>query len=133
MNTGLNTIPKVSGYIIPLSLNLIIVGIFCVFAGLATSSVFSHFIPNFDDRWKNSSTIYQLTDISLEIIGITLTAFWVTYIIHMYIPVFKVSTGLEGYIESFGGQMLFVYTLFLMIDTLDDKLKFIANKISSLI
>jgi hypothetical protein len=133
MNQGLNSIPRVDGYMVPLSLNLIIVGIFCVFAGLATSVIFSHFIPDYDDEWKGMPLVYQLADICAEVVGITLTAFWVTYFIHLYIPVFKVTRGLEGYIESFGGQMLFVYTLFLMIDTLDDKLRHVAYKISSVL
>ena len=47
--------------------------------------------------------------------------------VHVWIPVLPVSSGLETYLESFGGQMVFVYAVFVFMDTLDDKLKHVFN------
>jgi hypothetical protein len=71
----------------------------------------------------------QLADVSLEISIIVLIAFWLTYFVHSWIPVLPVSSALEHYIESFGGQMIFVYAVFIFMENLDDKLMHVFQDI----
>jgi hypothetical protein len=104
-NQGLNHIPSVRGHILNLSLNLVFVAIFYVFLGAAVSYGLSRIFPSYDETWKTSSLAYQSTDF-----------------VNTWIPIFRVSSALEHYVESFGGQMVFIYAVFIFMETLDDKL-----------
>jgi membrane protein YqaA with SNARE-associated domain len=121
-NIGLNHIPSVKGHILNLTVNLIFVAIFYVFLGGAISYLLKNLFPKFDENWERLPNLVQLADVSLEIAIIVLIAFWLTYIVHSWIPVLPVSSALEHYIESFGGQMIFVYAVFIFMENLDDKL-----------
>jgi hypothetical protein len=83
----------------------------------------SNIFPYYDDSWIALPRYVQALDVATEISLITIATFWLTYLVHKYIPILPVSKGVEGYIESFGGQMVFVYAVFIFMDTLDDKLK----------
>jgi hypothetical protein len=121
-NIGLNHIPSVKGHILNLTVNLIFVAIFYLFLGGAISYLLKNLFPKFDENWERLPNLVQLADVSLEIAIIVLIAFWLTYIVHSWIPVLPVSSALEHYIESFGGQMIFVYAVFIFMENLDDKL-----------
>jgi fructose-specific phosphotransferase system IIC component len=128
-NIGLNKIPPVKGYVINLTLNLICIAIFYLFLGAAVSYMLSKLFADFDENWKKLPNWRQALDVALEIALIAITAFWTTYVVHVYIPVLPVTSGLEGYLESFGGQMIFVYAVFLFLGTLDDKMKHVFEDI----
>lgn len=121
-NTGLNHIPSVKGHMVNLTINLVFVAIFYVFLGAAISYLLSQVFPAFDDDWKKLHRGVQVLDISLEISIIVVVAFWLTYVVHRWIPVMPISSALEHYVESFGGQMVFIYAVFIFMETLDDKL-----------
>lgn len=121
-NIGLNHIPSVKGHILNLTGNLVFVAIFYVFLGGAVSYLLKTIFPKFDEQWERLPNLVQLLDVSVEISVIVLISFWLTYIVHRWIPILPVSSALEHYIESFGGQMVFVYAVFIFMETLDDKL-----------
>jgi hypothetical protein len=122
-NVGLNSIPSVRGHIVNLTFNLVCIAIFYVFFGAFVSYWMSKVFPPFDEKWEKLPNAVQLLDVSIEISLLVVVAFWLTYLANTYLPILPVSQGLESYIESFGGQMVFVYAVFLFMDTLDDKLK----------
>ena len=128
-NLGLNHIPSVKGHILNLTGNLIFVSIFYVFLGGATSYLLKNIFPKFDENWERLPNLVQLADVAVEISTIVLIAFWLTYIVHSWIPVLPVSSALEHYIESFGGQMIFVYAVFIFMENLDDKLMHVFQDI----
>lgn len=121
-NSGLNRIPPVKGYILNLSINLIFVAIFYVFFGAGVSYGLSKAFPAYDEEWKQSGLLYQATDVAVEISIIVIVAFWLTYFVNTTIPILPISPALEYYVESFGGQVVFLYAVFLFMETLDDKL-----------
>lgn len=121
-NTGLNRIPSVKGHVLNLSLNLVFVAIFYVFLGAAVSYALAKVFPAYDEEWKKLPLHYQTLDVATEVSVIVIIAFWLTYIANSYIPILRVSSALEHYIESFGGQMVFIYAVFIFMETLDDKL-----------
>lgn len=121
-NTGLNRIPPVKGYILPLSINLIFVAIVYIFVGAATSYGLSMLFPAYTDEWKSWSLPAKLADVSAEISVIVIIAFWLTYVVNSWIPILPLPPRLEYYIESFGGQVVFLYAVFVFLETLDDKL-----------
>ena len=126
-NVGLNTVPSVKGHILNLTLNLMCIAIFYVFLGGLLSWSMWRVFPQFNEQWEKQSNLYQLADVSMEISVIVVVAFWTTYFVHSFIPILPVTSALEGYLESFGGQMVFIYAVFVFLDTLDDKLKHVFN------
>jgi len=122
-NVGLNKLPSVRGQIVNLTVNLVAIAVFYVFLGGLLSWSMWMMFPDFDEQWKAQSVVYKTLDVAAEISVIIIVAFWTTYVIHSYIPILPVTSALEGYIESFGGQMIFVYAVFVFLSNLDDKLK----------
>ena len=126
-NVGLNTVPSVKGHILNLTLNLVCIAIFYLFLGGLLSWTMWRVFPEFNEQWEKQSNLYQLADVSMEISIIIIVAFWTTYFVNSFIPILPVSSALEGYLESFGAQMVFIYAVFVFLDTLDDKLKHVFN------
>jgi hypothetical protein len=126
-NVGLNTVPSVKGHILNLTLNLVCIAIFYLFLGGLLSWTMWRIFPEFNEQWEKQSNLYQLADVSMEISIIVVVAFWTTYFVHSFIPILPVTSALEGYLESFGGQMVFIYAVFVFLDTLDDKLKHVFH------
>lgn len=127
-NVGLNHIPSVKGYMLNLTVNLVFVAVFYVFLGAWVSWLLYHVFPAYDEEWKKQSFVYQLLDVSAEVSAIIVICFWLTYFVHIWIPILTISPALEGYVESFGGQMMFVYAVFIFLDTLDDKLIYVFKQ-----
>lgn len=122
-NIGLNFIPNVKGYVALLTFNLAMIGIIYIFLGGAISYLLSWMFPPYDEEWKAKPSGWQTVELSIEIATITVLGFWVTYLVNSYVPFFHVPHDLEYYIESYGGQVVFLYALFIFLDGLDDKLK----------
>ena len=128
-NVGLNHIPSVKGQMLNLTINLVCVAVFYVFLGAAVSYGLAHLFPDYDEDWKKRPIWQQVVDVSAETSAIIVIAFWLTYFVHIWIPILPISGALEGYVESFGGQMMFVYAVFIFMDTLDDKLIYVFRRI----
>jgi len=128
-NSGLNKIPPVKGYAFNLTINLVFVAVFYVFVGAAISYGLSKVFPTYDEEWKKSSFAYQAFDVAAEMSIITIAAFWLTYFVNTSIPILHISGALEHYVESFGGQAVFLYAVFIFMETLDDKLIWLFREI----
>jgi hypothetical protein len=124
---GLHVIPSVKGHIFNLTINLIFMSIFYVFLGGLLSWSMWRVFPDFDENWEKQSNIYQLADVCAEVSVIIIVCFWVTYYVNSLIPVLPVTSPLEVYLESFGGQTMFIYAVFVFLGTLDDKLKHVFH------
>ena len=124
---GLHVIPSVKGHIFNLTINLIFMSIFYVFLGGLLSWSMWRIFPDFDENWEKQSNLYQLADVCAEVSVIIIVCFWVTYYVNSLIPVLPVTSPLEGYLESFGGQTMFIYAVFVFLNTLDDKLKHVFH------
>jgi hypothetical protein len=126
-NVGFNTLPSVKGQVFNLTINLVCIAIFYMFLGVLLSWCLWYIFPKYSPEWEKQSDLYQLVDVSVEVSIIVVTTFWLTYIIHSIIPVLPLSAALEGYIESFGGQIIFVYAVFVFLEGLDDKLRHVYH------
>jgi len=124
---GLHVIPSVKGHIFNLTINLIFMSIFYVFLGGLLSWCMWRVFPDFDENWEKQSNVYQLADVCAEVSVIIIVCFWVTYYVNSLIPVLPVTSPLETYLESFGGQTMFIYAVFVFLNTLDDKLKHVFH------
>ena len=128
-NSGPNRIPPVSGHVVNLTLNIVVIAVLYLFLGATASYGLSQVVPSFDDRWKALPMSMKLLDVSLEISGIVLASFWITYVARWFIPIFPVSSSLEQIIETFGGQVSFLYAVFIFLEVLDDKLIHVYKEI----
>lgn len=115
-------VPAVKGHAFNLSLNLVMVAIYYVFLGAFLSYLLSNVFPDFNESWKALPGWIQAADVAVEISLIVMVSFWVTYFSNAWIPLFPVSKNLEWYVECFGGQVVFLYAVFIFMETLDDKL-----------
>ena len=126
-NVGFNTVPNVKGHIFNLTINLMFIAVFYVFLGCLLSWCMWRVFPEFNEQWEKQSNLFQLADVSMEVSIIIIVAFWTTYVVNSFIPVLPITSALEGYLEQFGGQTIFVYAVFVFLDTLDDKLKHVFH------
>ena len=129
-NRGQNFLPPVGKHLLNVSLNLSLIAIVYVLSGAATARLIRLLFNRFNEAWTKESLIYQLGDVSLELSFLVVVSFWITYAIHFLLPVLPVDVRLEHFIELYGGRMVFVYTVFLFVQDLDDKLLFVYDRIT---
>lgn len=117
--------------------DIAILAIFYTFFGALVSYGFYYLFDEYgpeDDPprgkdWEKHSIWYQLYDICFEIALIALVSFWVTFNINTRAPIFPVPSHLAAYVDTYSTGMFFMFTIFLFMDDLSSKLKFVYNKI----
>lgn len=108
-----------------LSLNIAILAV--LYAGLGTlvSFVFYYLFDEYDDKWKASTMSYKIYDIVVEISLMALIAFWAVFTINTSAPIFPVRHAMAAYVDAYTSGMFFMYTVFLFMNSLGDKLKYL--------
>jgi amino acid transporter len=114
--------------IINLSLNASFLAIFYTFFGAFISYVFYHIFDEFDEKWQKRPELYKFADVLIEIVIIALAAFWSSEIIQPLPPLFKVKKVLDVIVDSYISGIFFLFAIFLFLDQLTDKLKFLHNE-----
>ena len=115
--------------IIGVTLNTGILSIFYTAIGGLISYILYYFVDKHDEEWEKKSTLYQVSDVSIQLALIGTIAFWLTYIIKEAPPIFPVSKELDALVDTYISGVFFAYAMFLFIDFLDSKLKFIYHKV----
>lgn len=128
-NTGINAIPSVKGHVLSVSANLAIVSVLYLFLGATISYVFKQVFPEHNSEWEALPRWKQILDISVEMAIIVVSSFWITYLARYLIPIIPVRPSLEHLIESAGGQIAFLYAVFVFLEVLDDKLIWVYKDI----
>ncbi len=114
--------------VILVSLNLGVLAVFYTIVGAFTSYIIYNVFEEYDDDWKKSSFLYQVTDISLEITLIATVGFWLTYIIKEYPPMVPMSRKMDSVIDTYISGVFFSYSMFIFLDDLTSKIEFIYKK-----
>uniref|UniRef100_A0A6C0B235 Uncharacterized protein n=1 Tax=viral metagenome TaxID=1070528 RepID=A0A6C0B235_9ZZZZ len=96
--------------------------------GAFISYVLYYLFDEFDDSWKARSSLYQITDVSVEIMLIAIFGYWASEITQLIPPIFPTSKAKELAVDSWVSGIFFVIALFLFLDELTEKLKYIQNK-----
>ena len=128
-NTGVNALPSVRNNVLAISANLAIIAVLYLFLGATVSYVFKNVFPEHNAEWEAWPLWKQLLDISVEMSVIVVSAFWITYFARYLIPIIPVRSSLEHLIESSGGQVAFLYAIFVFLEVLDDKLIWVYKDI----
>lgn len=114
--------------VINVSLNIAILSVFYSFIGAFVSMVFYYLFDEFDEVWKEKSELYQFYDICVEISLLALVAFWMVHIINTSAPIFPVRSGIAPLVDAYTSGMFFIYAVFLFMDDLSSKIKYIYEK-----
>ncbi len=128
-NTGINALPSVRNNVLAITANLAIIGVLYLFLGATVSYTLRYLFPEHNAEWESWPRWRQILDIAAEMSLIVVSAFWVTYFARYLIPVIPVRPALEHLIESSGGQVAFLYAVFLFLEVLDDKLIWVYKDI----
>jgi len=120
-NTGVNSLPKVDGHVMNLTINLVVLGLLYAVLGFYVSYGIGMLFPDFTDEWKKEPKWIQLGDVIAEVSLLVIAAFWVTYMVRFVIPVVPLKPALEHYVEQYAGNFMFLYAIFIFFDDLGKK------------
>jgi len=115
--------------ILGVTLNVSILSVFYTALGGIISYLLYYFVDEHDELWEKKSTLFQVYDVSFQLAIIGILAFWFTYMIKEASPIFPVSKELDSLVDTYISGVFFAYAMFLFIEYLDTKIKFIYHKI----
>ena len=121
-NTGINAIPSVRGHVVAVTLNLALISVLYLVLGASVSYALKRGFPPHDEAWNTWPKWAQILDVAVEMAVIVVSAFWISYFARYLIPIVPVPAKLEQMLEASGGQVSFLYALFVFLEVLDDKL-----------
>jgi len=78
-----------------------------------------------DKVWETKGLLFQFYDILVELALIAITAFWLTYYLDTAAPIIPIRKGLEDFIDSYTSGMFFMFAIFIFLNDLSSKLKYI--------
>lgn len=110
------------------TLNISILALFYTLIGLLISVLLYHLFDDCDETWKSENIAYQLGDISVELGIIGTVAFWTTYVIRDYAPIFPVSKSLDILIDTYISGIFFAFAMFLFLEQLSLKIKYLYDE-----
>ena len=111
-----------------LSLNIIMLSVFYAFLGGLVSFVIHYLFDDFDEEWKEKPVWFQMLDISVEIAFLALVAFWSVFTVNTSAPIFPVRQAMASYVDAYTSGMFFIYAIFLFMEDLSDKMKYLYEK-----
>ena len=115
--------------ILGVTLNVSILAIFYTALGGIISYLLYYFVDQHDENWEQRSTLYQVYDVSFQLAVIGILTFWITYFMREAAPIFPVSKELDLLVDTYISGLFFAYAMFLFIEYLDSKIKFLYHKI----
>jgi hypothetical protein len=95
--------------------------------GAFISYLFYYLFDEFDESWQAKPTWYRLTDVTVEIMLIAVFGYWASEATLLIPPIFKTSKAKEVAVDSWVSGIFFVIALFLFLDGLTEKLKYLQN------
>ena len=79
--------------------------------------------------WNAKGIAFQLYDLTFEIVIIAMSIFWLTYYLDRSTPLIPVRKGLEDFIDSYTSGVFFMFAVFIFLDDLTYKMKYVFNTI----
>jgi hypothetical protein len=111
------------------SLNVGILAIFYTLLGGALSYGMHYLFDEFDSDWKSKGLLYQVFDLSVELVLIGLVAFWAVFYIKDGLSVFPVNKKIDSFVDSYISGIFFTFSLFLFFGDLDSKIKYVCEQL----
>ena len=110
------------------TVNASLLAIMYTLFGALISFIFYHVFDEFDENWKKRSELYKFTDVTVELIIIAVTAFWSAQYIEKLQPFVPVRKELDTLVDGFISGIFFIFAIFLFIDQLTEKLKYLHHE-----
>jgi len=114
--------------IIGATINVAILSVFYTSIGGLISYMLFYVVSVYDEAWQKKSVLFQLSDVMIELSLVGILAFWVTYNIKEAPPIFKVSKEMDSLVDTYVSGIFFAYAMFLFLEFLDDKIRFLYAK-----
>lgn len=95
--------------------------------GAFISYLFYYLFDEFDETWQNRSNLYKITDVVVEIMLIAIFGYWASEATLLLSPIFPISKAKEISVDLWVSGIFFVIALFLFLDGLTEKLKYLQN------
>jgi hypothetical protein len=110
------------------TMNIMILALFYTLIGLLLSVLLYHLFDDCDKEWKAEHLAYQVGDIGLELGIIGSVAFWMTQITRGWAPIFPITKTLDLQIDTYVSGLFFAYAMFLFLEQLSEKVKFLYKQ-----
>jgi hypothetical protein len=114
--------------VLGITFNAVILALFYTVFGAIISYAFYHVFDEFDDTWEKKSELYKFSDVVIEIAVIAVIGLWSYRIIDNLPPFFSVSKELDSMVDGYMSGIFFTYAMFLFLDELSDKIKFLYEQ-----
>lgn len=111
-----------------ISLNVGILVVFYTLLGGVLSYVLHHLFDEHDDEWEKKGLLYQVYDVTVELVLIGLIGFWTMFHIDEAPPIFSVSKSMDSLVDTYIAGVFFSFSLFLFFDDLSSKIRYIYEK-----
>jgi hypothetical protein len=108
--------------------NAAVLAVLHTILGAFISYVFYYLFDEYNEVWKKRSMPYKLADVTIEIMLIAVIGYWASELTAYFSPVFPMSKAREISVDSWVSGIFFIIALFLFLDALTEKLKFIQNE-----
>lgn len=114
-----------------LSGNIVVLSVFYCFLGSLLSYILYYIFDEYnpDDKlgleWEKKSILYQLADVSFEISIIALVSFWLVFTVNTSAPIIPVPQHFASFVDTYTTGMFFMYAVFIFMNDLTSKLKFL--------
>ena len=118
--------------IMPLTTNIAILAVIYAFMGSLMSFALYYLFDEYDPdknnvEWQHKSLVFHLSDLIIEIVLIALSSFWLVYAINEHFPIFPVRKHMSHYINTYSTGLFFMYTIFIFVDSLGRKLRYMYS------
>lgn len=95
--------------------------------GAFISYLFYYLFDEFNEAWQAKPTWYKLTDVTVEIMMIAIFGYWASEATILIPPIFHTSKAKELDVDTWVSGIFFVIALFLFLDGLTEKLKYLQD------
>lgn len=113
-----------------ISLNIGLLAAFYTTVGGILSYIIFYLFEDHTEKWeKDHSLLYQIFDVVVEVTFVGLVAFWVTFVIKEAAPLVPMTRSMDSLVDTYISAVFFGYSMFIFLDDLTAKIKFIFDKI----
>jgi hypothetical protein len=110
------------------SANIGMLAVIYTFLGSLISYVFYYIFDDYDPengerKWDRRSTLYQVADVVVEILIISILSFWFSFLLNRHFPIIPVKAQYASYIDTYSTGLFFMFTIFLFVTSFGNKLE----------
>jgi hypothetical protein len=119
---------------IRLTLNIAVLAAVYTFLGTLVSFVFYYLFDTYEPyhdvglEWEDKSVTYKVSELTVQIMSIAVLTFWTSIIMNELFPIIPIHVQFVRLLDTYATGLFFIYAVFLFVDSLGEKVKFLFNK-----